>query len=205
VSKLYLLPLTKGLQTCVDKADFERFSKFKYGARTDDNGAYAQRCVYKPAGTHTHVLLHREILNAPPGVEVDHKRGVWLNGDPTTKILDNRRSNLRLATGSQNKHNVGKRRDNTSGWKGVTWHKRAAKWTAQIKLHGQGFNLGYHATREDAASAYDTACAFLHGLKYGRPNSTPDLDNLPPKVEQVLAALAQQIVERSVNRPEDFQ
>src|SRR5437879_12879405 len=54
---------------------------------------------------------------------VDH-----INGNK----LDNRWCNLREATMAQNKANEGLRSSNTSGWKGVSWHKKAKKWSAQI-------------------------------------------------------------------------
>ena len=68
------------------------------------------------------------------------KRGLdHANGDG----LDNRWCNLRLATYGQNSANAGKRSNNTSGRKGVTWSKRAGKWEAQIQVAGRHL---YHRT-----------------------------------------------------------
>jgi hypothetical protein len=93
--------------------------------------------------------LHRLLLNAPPELQVDH-----INGDG----LDNRRSNLRLATGSQNQGNSRKRRDGvTSQYRGVSWNKRAGKWQALLRREGKLQYLGYFSDEEAAARAYDAA------------------------------------------------
>jgi hypothetical protein len=98
--------------------------------------------------------MHRQILGAPPGQQVDH-----INGD----TLDNRRVNLRLATHGQNQHNRGKYRNNKSGYKGVSWDKAAGKWRAQIKFNNKKYNLGRYHDPIEAALAYDAAAIRLHG------------------------------------------
>jgi len=94
----------------------------------------------------------------PGGFHIDH---IDTNG------TNNRLSNLRLATDSQNKFNVKKRRNNTSGFKGVTWNRRSCKWRAQIKAHGKAYNLGNHDSIGLAALAYAKAALRLHG-KFAR-------------------------------------
>lgn len=98
-------------------------------------------------------FLHRFLLD-PGDLEIDHR-----NGDG----LDNRRDNLRIATRAENSRNTGVRRDNSSGFKGVSFHKQCRKWTAQIKLDGKLHRLGLHATPELAHAAYCRAAAELHG------------------------------------------
>jgi hypothetical protein len=93
-------------------------------------------------------------LGANPGQLVDH----W-NRDG----LDNRRCNLRIANYSQNAANSGPSVRNTSGYKGVTFSRRADKWQAGIQVNGKFQFLGHWATREDAARAYDAAATKFFG------------------------------------------
>lgn len=76
---------------------------------------------------------------------------------------DNRISNLRLATHSQNHGNTPPRADNTSGVKGVSWCKRRSKWQAGIRRNGKRVGLGYFTNIEDAAKAYRAASIEIYG------------------------------------------
>ena len=67
---------------------------------------------------------------------------------------DNRASNLRPATYEQNAQNRQKNSKNTSGFKGVTWHKRDERWQAAITIKGKVVHLGYYKELEDASKAY---------------------------------------------------
>jgi len=92
--------------------------------------------------------------------EVDHR-----NGDKA----DNRWANLREAARSQNECNKPAKRNNTSGFKGVGWHKDRGAWRAYIQKDGRHHSLGYHATPEDAHRAYAAAASRLHG-EFARPS-----------------------------------
>jgi len=61
--------------------------------------------------------------------------------------------NLREATQQCNQRNVGTRSDNTSGVKGVTWHKRDKQWVAQICVNKKNKSIGYYADFDDAVCA----------------------------------------------------
>ena len=67
---------------------------------------------------------------------------------------DNRIANLRNANAEQNAQNRQKNCKNTSGYKGVTWHKRDKKWQASITIKGHKKHLGYYKNAKDAYSAY---------------------------------------------------
>ena len=67
---------------------------------------------------------------------------------------DNRIANLRLATYEQNAQNRLKNSKNTSGFKGVTWHKRDKRWQAAITVKGKVLHLGYYKVLDDASKAY---------------------------------------------------
>lgn len=80
---------------------------------------------------------------------------------------DNRLSNLREATYSQNGQNRGKPANNTSGVKGVSWSKSHKKWQAAIAFNGSQRHLGRFDTIEGARAAYARACETNHG-QFGR-------------------------------------
>ena len=89
-----------------------------------------------------------------PSRQVDHK---------DTDRSNNRWANLRLATGSQNKANMGKRADNKSGYKGVSWYSQTSRWVAQIRFEGKSKTLGYFLDPVKAHAAYCEAAARLFG------------------------------------------
>lgn len=144
----------KGLVTLVDDEDYEWLSQWNWNAlrATHADTWYVRRTGPRPA--QISIRMHRQILEAPPGIVVDHR-----NGDG----LDNQRSNLRLATYAQNGFNRGPGKNNSSGVKGVSWHKRADKWTATINLNGKQLYLGLFDELEDAAQAYRCAAVELQG------------------------------------------
>jgi hypothetical protein len=97
--------------------------------------------------------LHRRVMDAPEGVQVDH-----IDGDP----LNCTRANLRLCTHAGNQHNRGKYKNNSSGRKGVSWHRQTGKWQAKICLNYKTIYLGLFTCIEEAAAAYDAAARELH-------------------------------------------
>ena len=153
----------------VDDADLERCLERCAGHRWYPRPAssgplcYVGTYIQLPNGRRKDILLHRYIMNAPDGIRVDHKDGDGLN---------NRRNNLRFATGSQNGGNSTKRRVATSPFKGVSWHKQKRKWQAQIRKHGVITHLGLFAREVDAALTYDRAAVVVYG-EFARLNFTP--------------------------------
>lgn len=132
-----LIPLTQGKFAQVDNEDYEKLSKYKWHFHT----GYA-------ATTSKTIRMHRLILNAKVGEEVDH-----INRDK----LDNRRGNLRICTRSENNHNMGLRRDNTSGYKGVNYFKLRKCWVARLQLGQKRYYLGGFATKTEAVLALEKA------------------------------------------------
>lgn len=76
---------------------------------------------------------------------------------------DNRFSNLRKASYTQNGCNIGKKSNNTSGVKGVHWNKPNSKWIASICIKRKRINLGSYADINDAAAAYRAGAIRYHG------------------------------------------
>lgn len=100
---------------------------------------------YKSKKYSEHRLAYLFVFGTSPKF-VDHKDGNKSN---------NKISNLRECTRNQNGQNRPKTSTNTSGYKGVSWHKRDEVWTAQIGINGTLIHLGYFNNAEDAARAYD--------------------------------------------------
>ena len=61
------------------------------------------------------------------------------------------------------KQNSKKRKDNKSGFKGVSKHKKNESWVASIQKDGKRKHLGSFSTKEEAAKAYAKAAEILHG------------------------------------------
>jgi hypothetical protein len=154
------VPLTKGYVALVDAKDYARVTRHKWSANEIKKHGklyvvYAQRTVRVAEGKRTSVMLHRFVLGVTaPKVEVDHQNG---NG------LDCRRENLRLATHTQNQHNVKKQDNNTSGFKGVHRHKKNHNWVAQVRDSGKTLHIGSFPTAILAAQAYDREARKYYG------------------------------------------
>jgi hypothetical protein len=97
------------------------------------------------------------------GINIDHKDN---NG------THNWRSNLRLATTSQNGANRLPNRNSVSGYKGVTRHLHQGRWQAQIQVNGSKLYLGLFDSRVDAAKAYNDAALKYFG-EFARLNTLP--------------------------------
>lgn len=76
---------------------------------------------------------------------------------------DNRWTNLRAATNSQNQANRVKQKNNKAGYKGVCWHKSTKKWRAKIVHMNKSIYIGYYTTREEASEAYKKKAIELFG------------------------------------------
>lgn len=99
------------------------------------------------------VRLHRMLMNAEPGQEVDH---IDLNR------LNMAMSNLRFCTRSQNVCNTISK-GGAGAYKGVTWYNITKKWIAKIGINNKLIHIGTFHNAEDAARAYDTMARKLHG------------------------------------------
>jgi HNH endonuclease/AP2 domain len=141
--------LTQGKFAVVSGPDYKFLMQWRWQAHHDKrNDSWSAVRHEKPR------LMHRVILDAPNGVQVDHVDGDGLN---------NRRSNIRLATQQQNAWNRGPQSINTSGFKGVSWDKRRSKWIATIAFDGRTIALGAFTDKLDAAKAYRDAAPKYHG------------------------------------------
>ncbi len=140
----------------VDDGDFETLSGFNWHSACGDKYACRHDII-----SGKKVYMHRIILNPTVGFEVDHING---NG------FDNRRKNLRLCRRHQNAKNQGLKTTNTSGFKGVSKHRK--KWMAYIDVNYKRTYLGHFNTKEEAAASYNSASKRLHKA-FSRPNKIP--------------------------------
>jgi hypothetical protein len=147
--------LTQGFKTLVDDADFVFLSQYTWRIKRDSHTNYAQTSVSTGLKKPRQVMLsiHRLIMDAQPGQQVDHKNG---NG------LDNRRENLRICSQKENVRNrhstVGK-----SKYKGVSWNTAKGKWKVTIFPDYQQVFLGYFDDEDEAAKIYDEAAQEYYG------------------------------------------
>ena len=151
------VPLTKGHEAIIDAADVHLVKGWNWCALVTTWTVYAHRCG-GPKGKQKSYYMHRILMGDPKGLEVDHIDG---NG------INNRRSNLREATKAQNRHNQRVSIANSSGYKGVSWHKSCDKWHARIKRDGKSQHLGLFKTAEAAHAAYCRASAEIDCI-FGR-------------------------------------
>lgn len=129
-----------GKEIFVDDKDFEYLSKYRWWIGNGYPQCYFEKRV---------VYMHRLVmgLDSP---EIDH-----INRNR----LDNRRSNLRFCSSSQNKANTGLWSKNNSGYKGVGFVKSKKKWRARVS----GEHLGHFNTPQEAALAYDKRIKEIYG------------------------------------------
>lgn len=144
------IPLSRGLFAMVDDVDYAVLSMFKWHAVKNGHTQNFYAVRRADDGSEKKVKMHRQILGVCGlKVLVDHKNH---------NSLDNRRDNLRVATGSQNASNRrGANANSSSGMRGVCLHSPSGKWTAQIQVDGRRTRLGLFETASDAARAYAVA------------------------------------------------
>jgi hypothetical protein len=149
------IPLTQGKFAIVDQPDYELLSQYNWILEKDEIRFYAKRrrLASDLGRTGSRIKMHRQIMDFPAGLLVDH---INHNG------LDNRRANLRLVTAAQNVWNTKKqRRLCASRYKGVTLHK--GQWRAVIYRRKKQIHLGYFSDEQAAARAYDAKAKELFG------------------------------------------
>jgi hypothetical protein len=144
--KIYL---AKHKVAIVDDEDYPALVRYHWSVKQNSRGEWY---ALRNAGGRS-IFMHREIMNAPDGMRVDHRNG---NG------LDNRSANLRMCTQVQNCQNRRKTTSpTTSKYKGVS--RQRDRWRAQIRFAGQTRYLGLYDSEEMAARAYNLIAKIQFG------------------------------------------
>ena len=156
VGDVATLTTNSGQVILVDADDVDRLRDYTWCI--SGNG-YAMSRTFGPA-----VILHRLVMDADPGMYVDH-----INGN----ILDNRKQNLRVCRKQENEFNQKLRADNVSGYRGVCRDKRRGGFRAYINKDGRQYHLGRFNDPRDAAEAYNRKAIELFG-EFARLNDLRD-------------------------------
>lgn len=159
------IPLSRNQFALVDDDDYDWLMQWKWYA---DAFGYALRHGKVSDGERNrkNIWMHREIMQAPQGMDVDH---INMNR------LDNRKENLRICDRSRNKGNVKKRRDGrASRFKGVGRARHTQLWRARITKNGREMHLGWFDTEIEAALAYDAKAREIFGV-FARTNFPPPI------------------------------
>lgn len=141
------IPLQNGKFTWVDEADAADVRMHPW--RLDGNDSVSRRVG--PRGSSTVIYLHRQLLCLPAGTASRHINGVR---------TDNRRCNLAVGRGPQPSP-----KGRPQKLRGVSWHKRAKKWTALVQHRGQRYYLGSFDSPEAAHAACTEKKAELQALR----------------------------------------
>ncbi len=144
--------LTQGKFALVDEDDYDIVNSRNWwitnNRRAEMRTFYATGHAFDVENPKKSVLMHRflwGLWEVGPIPELDH---INHNG------LDNRRQNLRPATGSENHGNIPTYRTNRSGYKGVAANKQGG-WYVRLQKDGIVTCLGTFDSKEDAARSYD--------------------------------------------------
>jgi hypothetical protein len=129
--------------TIIDKDDYKKIKDYCWTELAYKTSSYAVTCINNKL-----VRLHNLIMTYSNEYEIDHKNN---------NSLDNRKSNLRIATHAENNWNKGLRSNNTSGVTGVYWVKNLNKFRSEIKVKGKRIHLGYFDNIESAKKVREEA------------------------------------------------
>lgn len=151
---MILLPLNHGRFSLIDDDDSDLCASKWHMHTANGVTMYVVRNV-RANGIRRTEFLHK-VIASRKGLSgtVDHRNRCG---------LDNRRDNLRSASRAQNCANRSMHKNNSSGFKGVTWHRVTSRWMARLSVDGRKRHLGLFRDPQQAARAYDIAAREVYG------------------------------------------
>lgn len=148
------IKLSDSIFVLVDDEDFDFLNQYKWhnNPKTGAVGKMFKSGDNRRQGRRSNKIMHRIIMNAPDGIEVDHKN---------RNKLDNRKDNLRLSTRSQNGMNTKPLSHNKCGVKGVFCDR--GKWRVHISVKGKKRHYSSYDSFEEAVMARKKLAKEYHG------------------------------------------
>lgn len=168
----------KGYEGLYQVSDLGRVKSLKRKVKIYNGTRIVKERILKPCmGTHgysmvslsindkkktfkVHKLVALAFLNHKPSghkIVIDH-----IDSNKNNNSLDN----LQLISNRENVVKGKITKSSSSKYIGVSWSKKANKWTAQIKINGGYKYLGYYSNELDACNAYQKALQALQSEEY---------------------------------------
>ena len=143
----------------IDDEDFNLVNQYRWFADKQRNTYYAIANIRKLSGIRTTVKMHRLIMSAKLGEEIDHEDR---NG------LNNQKYNLRFCSNMENQHNQRKPKSyndhkTSSKFKGVSWNKSNNKWKTRIMKNNKSIYIACFISEIEAAKAYNEVAVKYFG------------------------------------------
>jgi hypothetical protein len=141
---------TTGQEVLVSDIDYEYLNNYHW-YYMKNHGRVARNVPETTTEEISRTIARRMGLNLTK--EIDHK---------DRNALNNQRENLRESDRITNNINRGMQSNNTTGYKGVTWHKYNQRWRAVTSYNNKQIHIGYYETAKEAAKAYNRAVYNLY-------------------------------------------
>ena len=150
----YIIASNNSGKALVDKDVAHDLEKYKWHVKKDGYMYRNASTEELKRGMPRSIAMHRQLMGFPKGKTIDH-----INHNK----LDNRLSNLRVASYADNQANSRKLKRTSSKYKGVRYHRRDNVWHAYITIKGKQKHLGTFKSEKDAAQAYNNAAKRFFG------------------------------------------